>query len=91
MPSVSHRSHANDPDPPSPGRDRASKRRNRCRCPLYAGQNRADVLRQLVRLGATAIAKQQGARRSLVHELAGRYPSPLPARYLESLRDEWPE
>ena len=59
--------------------------------PLFPDHNRADLLRELVRLGAAAIADQQAARRSLVADRAGRYAGLFPDRYLDSLRDEWPQ
>lgn len=57
----------------------------------YPGQSRADVLRQLVKVGAEALAAQQGTRRRAVIELAGRYPNLYAPGYLDEMREDWPE
>lgn len=57
----------------------------------YPGQSRADILRQLVRVGAEAIGQQHDARRRTVVEHAGRHPDLFAPGYLEELREEWPE
>lgn len=57
----------------------------------YPGQSRADVLRQLVQVGAEAITQQRGAHRRAVTEHAGRHPDLYDPGYLEELREDWPE
>ena len=57
----------------------------------YPGQSRADILRQLVRVGAEALANEHGTRRRTVIEHAGRYPDLFSPGYLEELREDWPE
>ena len=57
----------------------------------FPGQSRADILRELVRLGSEALANEHGARRRTVAEHAGRHPNLFAPDYLEELREEWPE
>ena len=59
--------------------------------PLYPGESRADVLRHVIRIGFEAIAEQGTRHRIVVHERAGRYPGLYATRYLDQLREEWPE
>ena len=57
----------------------------------YPGRSRADVLRELVQVGAEALALQRGVHRRAVLEHAGRYPDLYAPGYLDELRQEWPE
>ena len=57
----------------------------------YPGDTRAELLRRLIRLGATTINRDQERHRRNVVARAGRYPGMYPAGYLDGLRNEWPE
>jgi metal-responsive CopG/Arc/MetJ family transcriptional regulator len=57
----------------------------------YPGETRSELLRRLVRLGATAINQKQDRHRRNVIARAGRHPGMYPPGYLEGLRSEWPE
>ncbi len=57
----------------------------------FPGQSRSDILRQLVRVGAEAIAYEHDAHSRAVVEHAGRHPGLFAAGYLEELREDWPE
>jgi hypothetical protein len=59
--------------------------------PLFPGENRADVLRHLVALGAAHVREARSSRQRTVRELAGLYSGLYPASYLDELRTDWPE
>ena len=57
----------------------------------FPGHSRADILRELVRAGAEAMASEHDAHRRTVLEHAGRHPDLFAPGYLEELREDWPE
>ena len=58
---------------------------------LHPGESRAAILRHVIRGGTEAIAERQAHHRSGVHERAGQYPAVYATRYLDDLREEWPD
>ncbi len=57
----------------------------------YPGATRAQILRQLVLLGAQSADGKSASRRELVRQLAGGFEAAFPDGYLDDLRAEWPE
>ena len=62
-----------------------------CGLAAWPAANRADVMRQLIVLGADQVRLDMAARQAIVDQWAGTFTGAYPKGTAAALKDEWPQ